>query len=132
MSTDPAPRTFDFAFAPSHRRAARLFGVTPDRAIVTVTDREFCVRYGPWFVATSRENIVDVRITGPYRWFKTAGPARLGITDRGLTFASNRERGVELHFREPIVGIEPTGRLRHPNLTLTVADCTALAELLAR
>jgi hypothetical protein len=132
MATDPVARTFEFAFAPSHRRAARLFGISPDRALVTVTDRELQARYGPWFVSTPRDNIVDVRVTGPYRWIKTAGPARLGLTDRGLTFASNGEHGVELHFREPIAGIEPTGRLRHPNLTLTVADYAALAELLAR
>jgi hypothetical protein len=130
MATEPTARTFEFEFAPSYRRTARLFGISPDRALVTVTDRELRARYGPWFVSTPRDNIVEVRVTGPYRWLKTAGPARLGVTDRGLTFASNGEHGVELHFREPIAGLEPTGRLRHPNLTLTVADYAALAKLL--
>jgi hypothetical protein len=130
MAAEPAA-TFEFAFVPSYRRAARLFGVTPERTLVTVTDRELRARYGPWVIATPRGNIVDVRVTGPYRWIKTAGPARLGITDLGLTFASNGDHGVEVHFRDPITGIEPTGRLRHPNLTVTVADYAALAKLLA-
>jgi hypothetical protein len=47
-----------------------------------------------------------------------------------LTFATNGERGVYVTFRRPIGGGEPTGRLRHPNLTLTVADCDALVEAL--
>jgi hypothetical protein len=28
-----------------------------------------------------------------HAFWKTAGPARLGVTDRGLTFATNGERG---------------------------------------
>jgi len=35
---------------------------------------------------------------------------------------------VCLTLHKAIAGIEPTGRLRHPNLTLTVADCEGLAE----
>jgi hypothetical protein len=31
-------------------------------------------------------------------------------------------------MREPIPGIDPVGLLRHPNLTLTVADCEGLVE----
>jgi hypothetical protein len=58
---------------------------------------------------------------------KTAGPARLGITDRGLTFASNGDRGVCINFHSPVPGI---ARIRHPELTVTVLDVDALMKAL--
>ena len=66
-------------------------------------------------------------MTGPYAFFKTAGPARLGITDRGLTFASNGDRGVCITFHSPVAGI---GRIRRPELTVTVLDVDALMKAL--
>jgi hypothetical protein len=83
-------------------------------------------RFGPWQVQTELDNISDVSITGPYTFIKTAGPAHLSLADRGLTFATNGDRGVCLALVEPIRGIDPFGLLRHPNLTLTVADCDRL------
>jgi len=68
--------------------------------------------------------------TGPYAFLKTAGPARLTVSDRGLTLATNRDRGVLITFRVPVPGIEPLGLLRHPELTVTVADVDSLATLL--
>jgi hypothetical protein len=81
-------------------------------------------------VQTPLANVVAVEVTGPYGFLKTAGPAHLGITDRGLTFATNGDRGVLMTFREPVPGIEPTGWLRHPELTVTVADVDGLVSLL--
>ena len=69
-------------------------------------------------------------VTGPYAFLKTAGPARLAITDRGLTFATNGDRGVLVSFRTPVRGLDPLGLLRHPELTLTVCDVDGLAALL--
>jgi hypothetical protein len=66
-------------------------------------------------------------VTGPYAFFRTAGPARLGITDRGLTFASNGDRGVCITFHSPVPGIGP---IRHPELTVTVLDVDALMKAL--
>ncbi len=86
------------------------------------------MRFGPWRVRTTIANISDVSVTGPYAFLKTAGPARLAVTDRGLTFATNADRGVLLSFRAAIPGIEPTGLLRHPELTLTVADIDRFTE----
>ena len=77
-------------------------------------------------------NIAAVVVTGPYVFSKTAGPARLGITDRGLTFASNGDRGACLSFHSPVAGIDPFGLIRHPELTLTVLDVDGLVEALAR
>ncbi len=87
-------------------------------------------RFGPWRLRTPLANVTAVEITGPYAFMKTAGPAHLGITDRGLTFASNGDRGVLITFRRPVPGIEGPGRLRHPELTVTLADVEGLAALL--
>ena len=87
-------------------------------------------RFGPWRVRTPLANVVDVAITGPYAFWKTAGPARLAITDRGLTFATNGDRGVLISFRTPVRGLDPLGIVRHPELTVTVAEVDRLAKLL--
>jgi hypothetical protein len=125
-----AGRRFEFRFTPAYRRAARIFGITPDRAWVTIDGEALQARFGPWRLRTPLANLTAVEITGPYAFVKTAGPAHLGITDRGLTFASNGDRGVLITFRQPVPGIERTGRLRHPELTVTVADVEGLAALL--
>jgi len=122
---------FPFRFDPTYRRLARLFGVTPERAWVELSEGELEARYGPWRVRTPRSNIADAGVTGPYAFLKTAGPARLGITDRGLTFASNGDRGVCITFHSPVPGIDRSGRIRHPELTVTVRDVDGLIEALA-
>jgi hypothetical protein len=126
------PTRFPFRFDPTYRRLARLFGVTPERAWVDVGSEELEVRYGPWRVHTPVSNITAVEATGPYSFLKTVGPARLAITDRGLTFASNGDRGVRLSFRSPVAGIDRFGLVRHPELTVTVNDVDGLVEALAR
>jgi hypothetical protein len=121
---------FDFRFAPAYRRAARPFGITPERAWVEVDDEQLIARYGRWRLRTPRANIIRVAITGPYRFYRTAGPARLGVTDGGLTFASNGDEGVLLSFRERVPAIDPFRLIRHPELTVTVADVRALLRAL--
>ena len=121
---------FDFAFAPAYRRLARALRVTPDTAWVEVDEETFHARFGPLRVRTPLTNITDAEVTGPYAFWKTAGPARFAITDRGLTFATNGDRGVLISFENPVRGLDPLGILRHPELTVTVADVDGLAELL--
>jgi hypothetical protein len=125
-----AVERFGFAFAPAYRLAGRAFGITPATAWVTVGDEALDGRFGPWRVSTPLANITDVAVTGPYAFWKTAGPARLAITDRGLTFATNGDRGVLISFRTPVRGLDPLGVLRHPELTVTVAEVARLAEML--
>jgi len=105
---------------------ARLFGVTPATALVSVGDQDLDVRFGRWRVRTPVANVLGVELTGPYSVPKTIGPAHLSLSDRGLTFATNRRQGLCIRFRSPVNGIEPTGRIRHPGLTVTVADCDGL------
>lgn len=123
--------TFDFDFDPEYRAMALLFGVTPARTGVEVAGGRFVARYGFWHVETDVANIAGTEISGPYRIWTTIGPAHLSLSDRGLTFASNRRRGLCIKFTEPVPGLEPTGRLRHPGLTVTVADVDGLARALA-
>jgi hypothetical protein len=129
-TADSDVQRFEFAFARAYRVPARVFGVHAGTAWVEVDLTDFRARYGPWRVDTPLTNIVGVELTGPYAFWKTAGPARLAITDRGLTFASNGDRGVLIHFGTPIPGLEPSRVLKHPELTVTVADVEGLAELL--
>lgn len=121
-----AEQRFAFRFTTGHLRAARPFGITPERAWASVEHGEFSARYGRWRVRTPVSNIAAASITGPYSPLKTMGPPRLGVTDGGMTFASNHDAGVELVFRRPITGVEPFGVVKHPNLTVTVADPAAL------
>jgi hypothetical protein len=123
---------FPFRFDPAYQRLARPFGVTPERAWVDLSDEEFEARYGPWRVRTLMSNIAAAEATGPYSFLKTAGPARLAITDRGLTFASNGDRGVRITFSSPVTGIDRAGRIHHPELTVTVLDVDGLIAALTR
>jgi len=126
----PAAQRFEFSFAAAYRLPALAFGVTPATAWVLIDDAAFDARFGPWHVRTPLTNITDVAVTGPYRIVKTAGPARLAITDRGLTFATNGQRGVRVSFHTPVRGLDPFGVIRHPELTVTVNDIDRLASVL--
>lgn len=121
---------FLFRFDPTYQRAARVFGVKPENAWVEVGDEHLDARFGRWRLRTPLTNVTHVESTGPYAFLKTAGPARLAVTDRGLTFATNGERGALITFEEAVSGIEPTGRLRHPELTVTVDDVDAFIAFL--
>jgi hypothetical protein len=121
---------FAFRFAEAYRRPARIFGITPETAWVDIGEDTMRACFGPWRVTTPLANITEVAVTGPYAFLKTAGPARLAITDRGLTFATNGESGVLISFHSAVRGLDPLGVLRHPELTVTVADVDGLVELL--
>jgi hypothetical protein len=121
---------YRFAFEPSYRLVALPFGITDRTARVVLTDSEIDARFGPWRVRTPFTNLAGVELTGPYGFLKTAGPAHLSLADRGLTFATNGRQGVCMRFRDPVPGIDPTGRIRHPGLTVTVADCAGLRRAL--
>lgn len=122
---------FDFDFDPLYRTAALAFAVTPGRCHVDVDDGRLVARFGFWTVATATANVAGTEVSGPYRTYTTIGPAHLSLADRGITFASNRRRGLCIRFVEPVRGIEPFGLLRHPGLTVTVADVDGLAAALA-
>lgn len=124
-------KQFRFEFARSYRVPAWAFGIHDATALVTVTDTGFHARFGPWQVTTPLANIASTEFTGPFAYPKTAGPAHLTFSNRGLTFASTGRQGLLLRFHEPVRGLDPWGRLRHPDLTVTVQDPAALAAAVA-
>jgi membrane protein len=101
---------------------ARLFGVRRDRAYAVVDDTSLTVRYGAWVLTTPVANIADAWVTGPYAWWRVAGPPRLSWRDAGVTLATNRRAGMLVSFHEPVACALPFGLVRHRNATVTVDD----------
>ncbi len=110
---------------------SRPFGVRPSAGYVEVDGDRLTARFGPWCVATGVDNVTGVRTTGPYSWWRVVGPARYSLADHSLTFATRTDVGVEISFAEPVAGLDPMGVVRHPSLTVTVADPDALVAALA-
>lgn len=129
--TVPAER-FAFAFAASYRLPAFAFGIMPGRAWVEVDASRLSVRFGPWSLQTPLLNIASTTLTGDFAFLKTAGPPHLSLADSGITFATNGARALCLELHHPVAGIEPTGRLKHRGVTLTVADPEALRHAVGR
>lgn len=125
------PVRLPFRFRPLLAPAAAAFGVTPWTAHVEVDDEELRVRFGPWAVRTPRSNIAGAERTGPYKVAKVAGGPHLSFSDGGATFATTTDAGVCIHFTEPVRALLPVGPVKHPALTVTVADPDRLVELLA-
>ncbi|GAA0968606.1 hypothetical protein ENKNEFLB_00546 [Nocardioides aquaticus] len=112
---------FAFRLDPRYKVLGLPFGITAATTGVELDD-ELRVRFGPWRLRTPVANLAGVEVSGGYALLKTAGPPHLSFSDRGISFATNGDRGACVSFHEPVHSIEPTGRLRHPGATLTVAD----------
>jgi hypothetical protein len=72
-------------------------------------------------------NIEGAHVTRGYRWWTAIG-ARRSFVDDGLTFGTNREAGVCVHFREKVPST--LKRSGHSALTVTVADLEGLSHAL--
>jgi hypothetical protein len=117
------PYRVDWRFAPMWLP----FGVRPGRdgVHVVTADNLFRATYGFFHLETPLDNVAGGHITERYRWYTGVG-ARLSFVDDGLTFGTNRDRGVCVHFRQPVPHV--VGRKAHSALTVTVADCDRLIE----
>ncbi len=113
---------YDFTFAPSYRPAALVFGVVPATTWAELGPEGLRVRFGPWRLQTSLDNIDGAERSGGFSFIKTAGPAHLSFSDRGVTFATNGDDAVCVRFRTPVAGIDPTRLIKHPGATLTISD----------
>jgi hypothetical protein len=121
-----------FAYAVDKRLALFWlpFGLRPSKDGVTITDAgTFLATYGFLRLQTPLTNIDEVHVTRNYRWWTAAG-ARTSFADDGLTFGTNRDAGVCVHFREPVPS--PLRRKGHSAITVTVADVDGLADRLRR
>jgi hypothetical protein len=92
-----------------------------------LTDDAFEATFGFFRVTTARGNITQAHITRDYRWW-TAFGVRGSMADDGLSFGTNHQAGVCIHFAEKV-----PSRLRksgHSALTVTVADLEGLTRAL--
>ncbi|WP_338750244.1 hypothetical protein [Janibacter alittae] len=121
---------FEFAFSRAYRIAGMPFGVTPRTTWATLDDDGLFVRFGPWRLRTTVDNIARADLSGGFAFIKTAGPAHLSLADRGITFATNGARAVCLQFHRPVPAIDPGGVILHPNATLTPSDPEAFLATL--
>jgi hypothetical protein len=108
---------------------ALVFGFRRTRDDVRLDDQQFVATYGFVHVETPLENIDGAHVTRKYRWWTAVG-IRRSFVDDGLTFGTNRDEGVCIHFRTKVAS--PLGRRGHSALTVTVADTEGLADALNR
>ena len=106
-----------------------LAGIRPATTFVRIADDQLTIRYGPWRLATELSNVLSTEVSGPYVWVKVVGP-HLSLVDGGATFGTNAAAGVCVRFRSPVPGLLPVDWLRHPGVTVTVAEPQALAARL--
>jgi len=128
--SSPPSVTFPFGFDPIFRMVGTPLGITPGRTGVELDRDTLTAHFGFWSVSTPVANVRSATVTGPYDRVKVIGGPRLSLADHGLTFATNARAGVCISFVRPVVGIDPTGRMCHPGLTVTVADPASFASLL--
>lgn len=124
---------FQFAVQPSWRVPLAAFGVAADRADLEVDEHQVRVRFGPWSMVTTRDNISAASLSGPFQWWKAIG-VRLSLADRGITFGSSLDRGVCLQFHHSVplrLGGRPLP-LTHPAVTVTVRDPEGLVAAVLR
>jgi hypothetical protein len=104
------------------------FGFWPSRDAVSVTDNQrFVATFGFVKVETPLSNIDGAHLTTGYRWWTAAG-ARRSFVDDGLTFGTNRDAGVCVHFRDKVPSL--LSRAGHSALTVTVAELEDLVRSL--
>jgi hypothetical protein len=104
------------------------FGLRPSKNGVTLTDDgRFVATFGLFRLETTMDNIDGAHITRGYRWWTAVG-ARASFVDDGLTFGTNRDAGVCVHFREKVPSA--LSRKGHSALTVTVADLEGLQRAL--
>ena len=121
-----------FEYALDKRFALLLvpFALRPSRDGVTITGGGILrATFGFLKLTTSLDNIDEAHITRDYRWWTAIG-ARRSFADDGLTFGTNRDAGVCLHFHERVPSLlGPNG---HSALTVTVEDLEGLTGAVTR
>jgi hypothetical protein len=104
------------------------FLLRPARDGVTLTDQGTLVAsFGLLKIETPRSNVTGAHITRDYRWWTSVG-VRMSRVDDGLTFGTNHDAGVCIHFAERVPS--PLRRKGHSALTVTVADLEGLTATL--
>lgn len=104
------------------------FLLRPHKDGVELTDEgSFVATFGLFKINTPLFNISGSHITRNYRWWTAVG-VRMSRADDGLTFGTNDDGGVCIHFDEKVPS--PLRRSGHSALTVTVADLEGLTTAL--
>jgi hypothetical protein len=120
--------TYGYAIDKRYLPVLLPFLFRPAKDGVTVTEEGFLVAtFGFFKIATSLANITGAHITRNYRWW-TAFGVRMSRADDGLTFGTNHDGGVCIHFAEKVPSA--LRRSGHSALTVTVADLEGLTRTL--
>src|ERR1700679_896664 len=119
-----------FAYAIDKRYLPLLvpFGLRGSKDGVTLTDQgSLSAAFGFFKIETPLANVTGAHITRNYRWW-TAFGVRGSMVDDGLSFGTNHEAGVCIHFAEKV----PSRRSQrgHSALTVTVEDLEGLTRAL--
>ncbi len=123
---DTYPYEIDDRFIPM----LALFGFRPKVDAVTLgADGLFSATFGWFRVTTPATNIEGAHITRHYRWWTAIG-ARRSFADDGLTFGTNADAGVCIHFADKVPSF--LRRQGHSALTVTVSDIDGLARRFSR
>lgn len=128
--TEACPMTTLYRYSFDKRLVAfwGVFGVRPAKDGVTLTDDgALRASFGLLKLQTTLDNVDGAHVTRNYRWWTAAG-ARASLKDDGLTFGTNANAGVCIHFREKVPS--PFRRKGHSALTVTVEDVEGLTEAL--
>ena len=118
---------FGYAVSRGYLPVLLLFGFRRDRDGVTLTGDALEATLGFFRVITATENITGAHITRDYRWW-TAFGVRGSMADDGLSFGTNHEAGVCIHFAEKVPS--RLSRRGHSALTVTVEDLEGLTRAL--
>jgi hypothetical protein len=119
---------FGYAIDKRYLPVVLPFLLRPAKDGVTLTDEgSFVATFGFFKIVTPLANISGAHITRHYRWWTACG-VRMSRVDDGLTFGTNREGGVCVHFAERVPS--PLRRTGHSALTVTVADLDGLTTAL--
>ena len=121
-------RTFTYRVDPRYLPLLLPFGLRPRHDGVRLTDDGRLVATFGWLrLHTPLSNVEGAHITRGYRWWTSVG-ARLSFVDDGVTFGTNNQAGVCIHFREKVPTLMRPGG--HSALTATVADLDGLTAAL--
>jgi hypothetical protein len=120
--------TFVYAIDKRYLPLLLPFLLRPTKDGVAVTD-DGTVRatFGLFTIVTPLANVTGAHITRDYRWWTACG-VRTSRADDGLTFGTNRDAGVCMHFAERVPSA--LRRSGHSALTVTVADLEGLTRAL--
>jgi hypothetical protein len=118
------PRHFPYAVDRRYLPILVPFLLRPSKDGVTLTDAgEFVATFGLFTISTPLANVRGAHVTCHYRWWTSCG-VRMSRRDDGLTFGTNHDAGVCVHFAEKVSS--PLRRRGHSALTVTVADLQGL------